>query len=159
MSQYDRIACLICGSRRRRPVVWMAEAGIPHGDEGHELVYSAAVISCCESCGHGQLERYSHDCFSFYQDEDWDMYWWYALDPTTVTDLRQQLAGCPDPANGRCDCPVHTAWRTDCRALYGGVRYAIAPNQAADFAWLTVEAAADGPHLRIDAAKGTAAAA
>ncbi|MBN2006508.1 MAG: hypothetical protein JXA21_24365 [Anaerolineae bacterium] len=143
--------CLVCG-KPAQVLMELDEHGIPHGEPGHNVAYSYAVISVCGACGHGVLEKYSHDCWDY--DEDWDMYWWYALAPGDVAELRRCLTGCPNPLNHACDCPVHVALRKSSEYAYGGVRHAYSQSSRAQYAWLTLEVHEGMPKFVVDKDRG-----
>ena len=157
MSANLRTACLVCGRQPLQLLLDLSAEGTPHGEAGHNFMYSRATVAVCGQCGHGQLEKYDHDCFSY--DEDWNMYWWYALSPAEVARLRAALNNCPEPLNPECRCAVHQDLRESGEHLWGGVKHAFSPHGSARYAWLQVVASGDHMALIVDAQKGTGAAA
>jgi hypothetical protein len=139
MLSVARTTCLICGSRQLHPLLNLSETGISHGAAGHNFTHAYQIIVMCEACGHGQLEKYSHDCFHYYGDEDWEMYWWYALSPIGVRRLHELLADCLDPLDANCNCALHRSLRESGEHLWCGVKHAIDPSAQTDFAWLRLE--------------------
>jgi len=150
MLSVARTSCLICGSRQLQPFLNLSETGIPHDAAGHNFTHAYHVIAICEACGHGQLEIYSHDCFHYYGDEDWDMYWWYALQPAEVLRLRALLEGCPDRLNAQCSGALHRSLRESSERLWGGIKHAINPEGKISFAWLSFIEQPDRPSLQVD---------
>ncbi len=150
MLSVARAGCLICGSRQLQPFLNLSETGTSHGAAEHNFTHAYQIIAICEACGHGQLEKYSHDCFHYYGDEDWEMYWWYALSPTTMNRLRDLLADCPDPLNTACDCTLHRSLRDSSERLWGGVRHAIDPAGKIAFAWAVLCEQPDRATLQVD---------
>lgn len=103
-------ACLRCGERQEL-VVDIDLRGVPHGFAGHDTVYDWNVVLSCTGCEFGELRSYSHDCWSHWEDEDWDMEWSGQLDAATLDLLRQSLSACPDPSNPACECVAHVSLR------------------------------------------------
>jgi hypothetical protein len=124
--------------------------GVPHGAPGHTFTFGYNIVTVCEACGHGQLEKYSHDCFHYEGDEDWDMYWWYALRPADVTLLRELLPHCPDPLNAICACALHQSLRVSSMRMWGGVTHAVNPAGKITFAWAVLEELSDRVALKVD---------
>jgi hypothetical protein len=149
-----RASCLICGSRSVQPFLNLSETGTPHGAAAHQFTHAYQLIVVCGACGHGQLESYSHDCFHYDGDEDWDMIWWYALDPLALRRLRNLLAECPDQRNAECSCAVHRSLRASGERLWGGVKHAIGPEEKIGFAWIVVDEQSAGVTLEVDQQKG-----
>src|SRR5262245_52597511 len=85
--------CIECGARLA-PVLAIEERGTPHGEAGHHYAFSERTLSRC-AAGHGQLESYSHDCWS--HDEDRDLYWWFLLSETATAELLALARSCPRP--------------------------------------------------------------
>lgn len=135
---YARSHCLICGDQALQPLLNLSESGIPHGAAGHVLTYDYSAVAVCSQCGSGQLEKYSHDCFHYPGDEDWDMYWWFVLTPADILRLRTFLGRCPNRLDAQCDCALHTALRVSSARLWGGVRHRVVPQVQTEFAWLTL---------------------
>jgi hypothetical protein len=145
-----RSHCLICGSQRLQPFLNLAVEGVLHGAPEHNFTYVYRIMTRCGECGHGQLEKYSHDCFHYEGDEDWDMYWWYVLRPADVARLRSLLVGCPDQFNAACECAFHQSLRASSMRLWGGVRHAVNPAGKISFAWVVIEEQADHVALQVD---------
>jgi hypothetical protein len=127
MLNVARKSCLFCGSQRLQPLLHLAAEGLPHGAAGHLFAFGYDSMTTCEACGHGQLEKYSHDCFHYQGDEDWDMYWWYALRPGEVARLRDLLERCPDRLNAQCTCALHHSLQESSVRLWGGVQHRVNP--------------------------------
>lgn len=144
----DRLACLICNSTPVQPMLNLTEEGVSHGEAGHNFTYSYRTLAVCEICGCGQLEYLDHDCFSY--DEDWDMYWWYALGPSEVQQLCEALAACPAPLDACCMCAIHQALRASSRRLWGGRPHTTSPRQKASFSWLSLREEEQHLQLMID---------
>jgi hypothetical protein len=152
VSEYARTNCLICGSKLLQPLCAVSEQGVPHGIAGHNFVCSYSTISGCQDCGHGQLEKFSHDCWSY--DEDWDMYWWYGLSPTEVIHLQNRLKKCPAWQQSTCDCAVHQDLRASSERLWGGVKHAVFAWEKTSFAWIRLEETGDKIILQLDEQRG-----
>jgi hypothetical protein len=150
MLNVARASCLICGSRPLQPLLNLSEEGVPHGAAGHNFTSAYQIIAVCGACGHGQLEKYSHDCFSHYADEDWEMYWWYALNPIELRRLRDLLIDCPDQLNVACTCALHRSLRESADRLWGGVQHAIDPGGLVKFAWALLAEQPDQIELKLD---------
>jgi len=99
--------------------MWVGQEGVPHGTEGHHYAYESTTLVVCKRCGRSQVESYSHDCWNHYEDEPWDMYWWYLLEAADTTELRQLLAGCARPLDPGCACAAHENMRRSCHDLAG----------------------------------------
>jgi hypothetical protein len=149
-----RLHCLLCGSSRLRLLLNLSIEDVPHGAPGHVFTFGYNLVAVCDACGHGQLEKYSHDCFHYEGDEDWDMYWWYAFTPDDVARLRNRLAQCPDPLNAACACALHQSLRSSSLRLWGGVTHAVNPAGSVTFAWAALEEQADRVLLKLDEARG-----
>jgi hypothetical protein len=146
--------CLICSSLQLRPLLSLSLENVPHGEPGHVFTFGYNIVAVCEVCGHGQLEKYSHDCFHYEGDEDWDMYWWYALRPDDVARLRDLLARCPDSLNAECECALHQSLRASSMRLWGGVLHAVNPTGKIVFAWVQLEEQPDHAALIVDQQHG-----
>lgn len=85
--------------------------GVPHSSAGHEHVYDWDVVLSCTGCEFGELRVYSHDCWSHYEDEEWDMEWSGQLDAATLDLLRRSLSHCPDTSDPACACAAHVSLR------------------------------------------------
>jgi hypothetical protein len=139
ISIYNRSNCFVCDSKNLRLLLSLEIDGIPHGNSGHGHVYNCKSILLCDSCAHAQLECYSHDCFSHYEDEDWDMWWWYILDKASTVELIQLISNCPNPLNSGCDCSMHVSLRDSSQGLWGGIKSAIYPNDNVEAASIKLE--------------------
>jgi hypothetical protein len=148
-----RPSCLICGSQQLQPFLNLSEMGTSHGAAAHQFTHAYQIIVVCGTCRHGQLEKYSHDCFHSYGDEDWEMYWWYALGPNAMQHLRDLLIDCLDRLNVDCDCAVHRSLRVSAERLWGGVKHAVDPVEKVKFAWLLLEEQLDHVTLKVDRQK------
>jgi hypothetical protein len=115
-----RKTCIFCGQEDLHPLMWIRRNGEPPGSPGHNILYESSSIAACNACGQAQLEEHSHDCFSPPGEEDWDMYWWYLLDPEERAWLERLLAACPAPLDPACACPLHQGLRASCETLYDG---------------------------------------
>ena len=127
---------------------------MPHTEAGHQFAHAYSIVSVCGVCGHGQLEQYSHDCFSFYEDDDWNMYWWYALAPAEVSRWRARVDRCPDRLNAQCDCALHRDLRASGEHLAGGVAHAVSPEEHIRFAWIVLDDRDNPVTLNIDTERG-----
>lgn len=116
------LVCPACEIVGLQPLCLIHQRGVPHGQEHHQTVYDHQILSHCSQCGHGQLESYSHDCWSY--DEEWDMYWCYLLPPADVVALQGLLRdGCPTPLNGECPCALHDSLRRSAERIHTGVMH------------------------------------
>ncbi len=118
-------------------MLWVKRSGAPHGDKDHQVSFTTLGMDLCQTCGHGVLESYSHDCWS--NDEDWDMYWWYVLTPSELARLQSSLAACPTPLSPACPCPLHASLRESGEQLYGGVRSRPFVSPKVPYAWVRME--------------------
>lgn len=150
---YARTRCLVCGEQALQPLLNLTESGVPHGAAGHVLTFDYSAVAVCSQCGCAQLEKYSHDCFHYPGDEDWDMYWWYVLTNTAVLHLRSFLGRCPNCLDAQCGCALHTALRASSARLWGGVQHRVAPEAQTEFAWLTLAEDENLPTLHVDTQK------
>jgi hypothetical protein len=98
--------CFYCKATALVPRFLFSLEGLPHGAPGHNVTYAADCLSVCSSCGHGLLEHYSHDCWSY--DDPWDMWWWLVVDPASIAVISRWSAACPTPMQPGCRCPAHT---------------------------------------------------
>lgn len=149
-----RITCVVCASKQLQPLVWIHVRGIPPSEPEHNIIYDYSGILVCQACGYGQLEKFSHDCWS--HDEDWDMYWWFALNPDDTKSLAQLLVACPNPLDARCTCPIHASLRHSDEYLYAGVSHVCFPERQTRFGRLVLDVQAGIPSLSVDAQKPTA---
>ncbi len=155
MPEPARTRCLICGSRQLQPVLNLSVEDIPHGAPGHVFTFGYKLIAECEACGHGQLEKYSHDCFHYEGDEDWEMYWWYALRPDALLRLQALLESCPNRLDAACECALHKSLRASSQRLWGGVTHAVNPTGKVTYAWVVLEEQSDYAELKIDLQAGS----
>ena len=139
--------CLGCGQAQLQPLLWIAETGLPHDLSGHHIIYTCRVIFACPLCCQAQLESYSHDCWS--HDEDWDMYWWYLLDPNSTQQLCQLMGACPAPLSPTCPCALHQALRPISERLYGGIRHATSSYGQVQFARLRLQLEQGQPTFKL----------
>jgi hypothetical protein len=103
--------------------MWIRKEGEPPGEPGHNILYTVHTVAACPVCRQGQMEEYTHDCWSPPGEEDWDMYWWYLFDQKEIAFLRSLLVTCPSPLNPACDCRLHEDLRTSCEGLFSQVGY------------------------------------
>src|SRR3712207_2389616 len=68
-------ACRSCHAQVLRPVMAIAEEGLPPGHPGHHIVYSHVRLSACQACGCGEIEELDHDCFDC--EDLWTQTRWY----------------------------------------------------------------------------------
>lgn len=109
---YPSHFCNVCDSEDLTPVMNISKTGVSHGLPGHNHTYDYTVLSVCPKCQHGQLVKYSHDCWAYYGDEDWDMYWYYDLQTSDIKQVDALLEKCPNPLDTDCSCAIHTAMKT-----------------------------------------------
>ncbi len=137
-----------------QPFLNLSETGTSHGAAEHNFTHAYQIMAICEACRHGLLEKYSHDCFQYHGDEDWDMYWWYALDPIALGRLRELLTACPDPLNAACACAPHRSLRDSSERLWGGVQHAVDPAGKIAFTWMVLDEQPDQITLKFNAQRG-----
>src|SRR5689334_1273803 len=106
--------CIECDSSLT-PLLVIDDRGIPHGNDGHSYQRTQRTLSRC-TAGHGQLESYSHDCWS--HDEDWDLTWWFLLSTADTTELAELARACPQPLGGTCACALHESLRHSSERLW-----------------------------------------
>ncbi len=140
--------CLVCDSEGLVELLQLAERGVPHDTPGHEVVHDATVLLVCQHCQHAILQHYSHDCFAYIGDEDWEMYWWYVLEPEGLAHLRTWLPSCPQPLDPHCPCVLHQTLRTSTTSLHAGVKHSTIPYRHAPFARLVFSDLEGVPTLR-----------
>jgi hypothetical protein len=104
--------CSICGSSELLPIMWIERNGIPHGSDGHHVQYGTTVLQICPQCRRGWLEQYSHDCWAYFGDEPWDMFWWFLLEPEDLQRLIGEMEDCPVPLDPKCSCDLHQTLRS-----------------------------------------------
>lgn len=140
--------CLVCDSEGLVELLRLAERGVPHDTPGHEVVHDATVLLVCQHCQHAILQHYSHDCWAYEGDEDWEMYWWYVLEPEGLARLRTWLPSCQAPLDPNCPCVLHQTFRTSTTSLHAGVTHSYTPHRHAPFARLVVSDVEGVPTLR-----------
>lgn len=143
MSNIARTHCPHCRQSPLTPLFNLAETGVPHTDAAHRFTYDYQRVAVCAHCGCGLLETYSHDCYPHYEDEDWDMYWWLALNPADTIGLSAAIAPCPDRLNAACTCAVHQRLRAAAEKVWSGRQHAVSPHGPIEWGWLTLEVSAD----------------
>jgi|GEM_PF-2916950 len=111
IARMNSATCLVCTAQALEEPVWIRHQGVPHHKAGHRFTYTAQRLQRCGACGSSQIEYYSHDCFAYYEDEEWDMYWWYALDSHSTHAFFDFLVSCPKIHATDCTCPAHKALR------------------------------------------------
>ncbi|GCE06882.1 hypothetical protein [Dictyobacter aurantiacus] len=141
-------SCLVCQASGLELLMHVRDAGIPHEASGHNFAYASTLLLACQQCGSGILQKYSHDCWNYWEDEDWDMYWWYVLDLTSMQTIRQLLETCPAAQDPSCNCTLHLILRGS-ETIYGGIQHANAPSSHADFARLTIVQEGDHSKLQL----------
>jgi hypothetical protein len=104
--------CNVCDSENLTLFMDIAKTGVSHGLPGHKYTYDSTILLVCQQCQHGQLVKYSHDCWAYFGDENWDMYWYYDLQPSDMKQLEILLRECPNPLDADCSCAVHTTMKT-----------------------------------------------
>ena len=98
--------CIVCGADDITALFAFDGRGIPHDHRGHDFIYDSREICVCSTCGNGQLEVYSHDCWP--ANLIWDKYWWYAISEDGLSALRNlQDAPCKTPLKPECECGWH----------------------------------------------------
>jgi hypothetical protein len=136
--------CIECGARLE-VVLAIERSGKPHGAAKHDAAYAKRTLSRC-AAGHGQLEAYSHDCWS--HDEDWDLYWWFLLSPAETAELLDLMRACPRPLAGTCRCPLHRSLRASCQGLWA-TRGATSPSGPRLAARITLVREGDLPTVAV----------
>ncbi|WP_139190647.1 hypothetical protein [Actinokineospora iranica] len=91
-------------------VVMIDKRGVPHGDDGHNVVYDHTTAFACPKA-HGSVAHFSHDCFAPPWEEEWDMWWSWELTEAAVDALRTGLVHCPAPLDPDCECAAHISLR------------------------------------------------
>lgn len=98
----------------------------------------------CGTCDEGEIRSFSHDSWSHYEDEEWDMTWSARLATADLERLAGALLDCPDPAAPACECAAHSSLRKTTQSIGGsridGMRR-VAPD---DRNWRRVTLTADG---------------
>ena len=135
VSEYRK--CVVCGYGKLDPFFLSDLRGVPHGKPEHHVVYDYDEILGCDKCGCGQVERYSHDCWS--NDDPWDMYWWYAFPKEGVDELKVLVKDCPSPANPKCECSLHVNMRKELEWKYSDIPHASAAEEVEKFCWLLLQ--------------------
>lgn len=146
MNFLARESCPVCGHDGLNGLAMIAETGVTHGRPHHNFTHTYWKTAVCPTCDHAIIEQFSHDCFGYYGDEDWDMFWWYVLAPGDTAVLRQHLAACPASLDGNCDCALHQSLRESCAALSPAVPHASANDEGRAF---TLVRLATSPHLHL----------
>jgi hypothetical protein len=145
--------CQVCGAAQVQPFVAFGGRGVPHGSPGHEYAYGYQEILLCPSCGNGQLEVHSHDCWT--HEEPWDMFWWYAI---AEDDLQVLLAPkeqyCNIPLAAQCECAWHQAIRQQFLGLKPHDLCETDASRADRYYWLQAGFAASGGTPVIDLERG-----
>ncbi len=104
--------CLTCKQRTALHMLcFLLQEGYPHDHPAHQITHTYATLMYCNACHSAQLEYGSHDCWNHYEDEPWDMYWWYLLTAPDTQHIRRLLQTCPRPLDPHCPCPTHTHLR------------------------------------------------
>lgn len=148
MSTYARRHCLFCHSSQLELALATFERGYPHEHQSHQYTHEYLNIAICQQCGLVQLEQYSHDCWSYEGDEDWDMYWWYAIAPEDISQWFELLRACPERSNPSCECRTHQALRKASKQLSSKIRHAVMPDASTEFTWVQLDLAESGFQFR-----------
>jgi hypothetical protein len=119
MGVNDDSLCSWCRKMQSR-LVSITKRGVPHGDDGHDIVYGYAHVCWCPQCGSGELMSYSHDCWDKSHEEPWDMWWTWKMPAADIERLRTGLVRCPRPEDHDCGCNAHVALR---RTLANGFTF------------------------------------
>ncbi len=128
--------CVVCGSAKAMPFFFVQQRGVPHGKTGHNVAHDYKVILVCEKCGCGQIEVYSHDCWS--HEEPWEMLWWYAFQPAGVEAVKYLMQDCPAPSNPSCECDIHQFMRHQLGQIHSGIPHARSERDAQKYCWLYI---------------------
>lgn len=139
--------CVVCGKQSLKLLIRVEESGTPHGQPGHNIVYGYKDIAVCDHCGCGQLESYSHDCWTI--EDPWDMYWWYAIDVAGVETIRNRIGKCAAPDVPKCECDFHQILQSQLRYIFSGFPHARSARHAKHYCWLLVDPTADDTSLAI----------
>ena len=105
------------------PVVAVQSEGVDHFDNpGHPRLGTAQVIVyviACPTCGAGMYWKFDHDCAGYPTSASYpiEAVWTLPMPADDVGRLRDGLTGCPDPTDGACACPAHTALKTSQESL------------------------------------------
>ena len=149
--------CVVCSAERTEPLAGFGARGVPHDQPGHSFVHDYMQLSRCPQCHSGQLEVHSHDCWS--HEEPWDMYWWYAIEPSDLeTILGMTASTCNTPMFAECDCAWHQAFAQCFKGPFGGVCYASESVLAKRFTWLKIMVSETGCEAVADSSRETQAA-
>jgi len=140
--------CPVCDNKGLEELLRLKERGVPHDTPGHEVVHDATILLVCPNCQRGILQVYSHDCWGYEGDEDWEMYWWYVLEPEGLAQLRTWLPSCPQPLDPQCYCDLHQHLRATTTSLHAGVRHSYSPHPHAPYAQLVFSDAEGIPTLQ-----------
>ncbi|HLV98200.1 MAG TPA: hypothetical protein VKT82_05930 [Ktedonobacterales bacterium] len=140
--------CPVCDGEGLAEVLRLKERGVPHDAPGHAVVHDATILLVCQHCQRGILQVYSHDCWAYEGDEDWEMYWWYVLEPEGLAHLRTWLQSCPQPLDPQCPCALHQDLRASTTSLYAGVPHTYSPHRHAPYARLVFSDVEGVPTLR-----------
>ena len=141
-------SCLVCQATNPERLMHVRDAGIPHEAAGHNFVYASTLLLACQQCGSGILQKYSHDCWNYWDNEDWEMYWWYVLDLGDMRTIRKMLEACPAAQDPTCNCDLHRILRGS-ENIYGGIMHANTPSSHADFARLVLVKDGDNSALQL----------
>ena len=117
MPRLKRRRCLTCQARLS-PLLYLSGRGIPHGREGHNVVFDYDMVTLCSGCALTSVERGSHDCWT--HEEPWDMYWWFDFDAESSKLLSELTGGWSRPLSTACRCPLHLGLGRALEKLYRG---------------------------------------
>jgi hypothetical protein len=101
------MASRCCDNPDLTRLLHLAQRGVPHGHDGHEFIYDYELLFTCSACSGGLVESHSHDCFAHYEDEPWDLYWWWRIEPADMPLVLEVAGACPSSLDPDCECPVH----------------------------------------------------
>ena len=150
LSPHARKTCLVCNSSELLPLMWIMQEGKLHGSLSHKYMYECKTIVGCTRCNHSHIEVYSHDCWNVPEYEDWDMYWWYVLDPGNTLKLRKFIDACAIPLEPSCNCSRHTVLRLACTGLPGNIQHVTKPHDRPSYAKLIIDIENGQPVFRLE---------
>jgi hypothetical protein len=148
-----RRRCVVCGKAAQAPIFLVESRGIPHGQPGHDVVYDYKLLFECARCLSGQLEVYSHDCWS--HEDPWEMYWWYAFPPVAIDSVKHLGQVCSSPVTSSCECSFHQFVRHELRRVHSGIPYARSAEDAKQYCWLRMglDKHTNSPCITVDKSK------
>ncbi len=114
---YAQPVCLHCHHPTLCPIACIDSEGTPHGSSTHTFVYRYTNLALCTACHALQFECCAHDCWSYHEDEPWDLYWWYNLLPPDAMRLWAYLMLCRHPFVAQCSCRIHRQLRASINTI------------------------------------------